>query len=150
MKSNVETIPKGFHAVTPMLTVRGARDVLDFLKNVFDAQEVNIMAYPDGTVAHAMVMVGDSMVMLGEATENWEPMPAGLYVYVEDADEVYRKALAAGATSVMEPMDTFYGDRHGAVKDSSGNMWSIATHIEDVSPEEMAKRQQEWLEKGHC
>jgi len=150
MKASVETIPKGFHAVTPMLTVRGARELIDFMKEVFGAAEINRMEFPDGTIAHAMLTVGDSMVMLGEASKTWQPMPTNLYVYVDDTDEIYQKALDAGAISVMEPANMFYGDRVGAVRDSCGNQWSIATHIEDVSPDEMAKRQAEWLERGHC
>jgi uncharacterized glyoxalase superfamily protein PhnB len=95
---------------------------------------------PDGVVMHAEVRIGDSMVMLSDGGGEWKPMPAVLYLYVPDADATYRRALDAGATSVQEPTTQFYGDRHGGVRDPSGNVWWIATRVEDVSPEELQKR----------
>jgi PhnB protein len=100
---------------------------------------------PDGTIGHAEVKIADSVIMMGEASEQWKPMPAGpagLYTYVGDSDAVYKRALEAGATSIMEPTDRFYGDCNAAVKDPSGNIWFIATHKADVMREEMAKRAQ--------
>jgi PhnB protein len=120
--------------------VHGVPKLIDFLKNVFVATEVERMTQPDGTVRHAEVKIGDSIVMMGEAGEQWKAMPAMLYVYVKDVDATYKKALAAGATSVREPADQFYGDRSCGVQDASGNQWWISTHIEDVAPEEMQKR----------
>ncbi|MFN3327089.1 MAG: VOC family protein [Bryobacteraceae bacterium] len=102
------------------------------------------MPGPDGAVMHAEVKVGDSRVMLGGARKEWGAMPGVLCVYVEDADAVYRKAIEAGGTSIKESADQFYGDRHGGVKDPAGNMWWIATHIEDVPEEEMRRRAAEW------
>jgi PhnB protein len=95
---------------------------------------------PDGTVGHAEVRIGGSPVMMGEARGPWPAMPCAIYLYVNDTDAVYRRALAAGATSLMEPADQFYGDRNAGVKDPCGNFWWIATHKEDVSPEELQAR----------
>jgi PhnB protein len=136
----VKPIPDGFHSVTPYLTVTGVAALLDFLKRAFDATEVERVSRPDGTVGHAAVRIGDSMVMMGEAGGQWTPMPCSLYLYVPDTDAVYRRALQAGATTVMEPADQFYGDRNAGVKDPSGNLWWIATHQEDMPPEELQRR----------
>lgn len=98
------------------------------------------MRAPDGRIGHADLMIGDSHVMLGQAGGEWAPVPAQLYLYVPDCDALYRQALAAGATSVQEPKTQFHGDRHGCVKDSCANMWWMATHVEDVSLEEIDRR----------
>ncbi len=145
----VRPIPAGYHTVTPYLAVAGANKLLDFVKRAFDAKEIRCSKRPDGTVWHAEVRIGDSMVMLAEAAAPWKPMPTGIYLYVSDVDATYKSAIAAGGTSIMEPADQFYGDRHGGVQDPVGNMWWIATHIEDVSPQEMAKRQ-EAAAKAHA
>lgn len=137
----VRPIPEGYHTVTPYLVVRGAAQLVEFMKQAFAAEEIQRMAMPDGTIMHAEVNIGDSRVMLGDAGGQNEPMPAMLHLYVEDADAFYKQALQAGATSLREPVNEFYGDRMAGVKDSFGNQWWLATHIEDVSPEEMAKRQ---------
>ena len=136
----VKPIPAGYHTVTPYLVVSGAAQLIDFMKQVFAAEELSRMARPDGTIMHAEVKIGDSRVMLGEASGEAAAMPAMIHLYVEDMDAVYQKALQAGATSLREPEDQFYGDRLGGVKDAFGNQWWLATHIEDVSPEEMARR----------
>jgi PhnB protein len=133
-------IPAGYHAVTPYLVATGATKLADFLKQAFGAEETFRMPAPDGSIMHAEMKIGDSMIMLGEASEQWKPMPCALYLYVEDADAVYNRAIRSGATSIMEPADQFYGDRQGGVKDPSGNSWWIATHKEDVSPEELKRR----------
>jgi PhnB protein len=135
-------IPEGYHTVTPYLAVNGAAKLLDFLKATFGAQEKEMMRRPDGTIGHAEVTIGNSVVMLGEAAGDFKPTPATLYVYVEDADAIYARALAAGATSIRPPETQFYGDRHGAVTDPVGNSWWIATHVEDVPPDEMMRRAQ--------
>ena len=96
-----------------------------------------------GKVRHAEVKVGSSMVMLGSSHDQWKARPANFYVYVEDVDAIYKKAVAAGGKSVAEPTTQFYGDRHGAVMDSQGNTWWIATHVEDVSAEEVERRAKE-------
>ena len=136
----IKPIPEGYHTVTPYLTVEGAAKLIDFLKQAFEAKEILCMTRPDGIIGHAEVRIGDSIVMLSEACGEWQPMPAMLHLYVEDVDAVYRCALDAGATSLREPMDQFYGDRSGGVRDLCGNHWWIATHKENLPPEELAKR----------
>jgi uncharacterized glyoxalase superfamily protein PhnB len=136
----VKPIPEGFHSITPYLIVRGVPQLLDFLKKAFGAQEDHRTALPDGTIMHAQVRIGDSPVMMGEAHSGFQVMPCSLYLYVEDTDAVYRRALDAGGTSIMEPANQFYGDRNAGVRDPAGNSWWIATHLEDVAPEEIAKR----------
>ena len=140
MTSNVKPIPDGYHTVTPYLIVEGVAGLIDFLKQAFDAVETERMPGPDGKVGHGEVRIGDSVVMMGEASGDWKPMPGSIYLYVNDTDATYKRALDAGATSVMEPADQFYGDRNAGVKDASGNMWWIATRKENVSPEELRKR----------
>src|SRR5512139_3019518 len=106
----VKKIPEGYHAVTPLLSVGGAARLIDFLKAAFGATELSRLSAENGTVMHAEMKIGDSIVMLGEAMENCPAMPASLYVYVEDADATYRAALDAGGESLEEPTDQFWGD----------------------------------------
>jgi len=136
----VKPIPEGYHSITPYLTIPGVAKLLDFLQQAFEAQELHRMARPDGTIMHAEVRIGDSPVMMGESMGSCEPMFGSLYLYVHDVDAVYKRALQAGATSTSEPADQFYGDRSAGVKDPVGNQWWIATHKEDVPPEEIARR----------
>jgi uncharacterized glyoxalase superfamily protein PhnB len=136
----VKPIPEGYHSVTPYLTADNAAKLLDFVKAAFEAKELFRHLGPDGAVAHAEVKIGDSIVMVGQARDQWKGRTAMLYLYVPDMDATFKRALAAGATSVQEPTDQFYGDRNGGVQDPSGNQWWISTHKEDVSPEEMARR----------
>ena len=139
--SKVKPTPDGYHSVTPYLVVKGAEKVIDFAKAVFDAEEIERFAKPDGSIMHAEFRIGDSVVMIGEAPE--QPMPATLHVYVPNADLTYKKALAAGGKSLREPTDQFYGDRSAGVTDSAGNQWWMATHVEDVSKDEMKRRMAE-------
>jgi PhnB protein len=136
----VQPIPDGHPTVTPYLVVTGAAKVIEFVKQVFDAQASECMTGPDGTIQHAAVRIGNSVVMLADATEKYPPRPGNLYVMVPDTDATYRRALAAGATSLREPADQFYGDRNAGVQDPAGNSWWIGTHVEDVSPEEQKRR----------
>ena len=138
----VRAVPEGYHTITQSLVVKGADRLLDFLKEAFGAREVAMFKMPNGTIAHAEVIIGDSRLMIGEAgSDIWtEAMPSRAYMYVRDADSTYKKALQAGGISVREPADQFYGDRTAAVKDPVGNVWTLATHKEDVSPEEQARR----------
>jgi uncharacterized glyoxalase superfamily protein PhnB len=138
----VKPIPDGFHTVTPYLVVPGAAKLLDFLKKAFGAVEIHRTEMPNGVVMHAQVKIGDSFVLMGEAQGPNMAMPAMLYLYVENTDALYHRALEAGAVSVMAPADQFYGDRNAGVKDFAGNQWWIATHFEDVAPEEIARRAQ--------
>jgi PhnB protein len=136
----VKPVPDGYHTVTPYLTVSDADALLDFIKKAFGAKEFYLMRGPDGKIGHADLAIGDSHVMLGQAGGQWTPMPAQLYLYVPDCDAVYGHALTAGATSVQEPKTQFYGDRHGCVKDACGNLWWVATHVEDVPMDELERR----------
>jgi PhnB protein len=125
-------VPKGLFSVNPYLHPRRAEPVISFLKRAFGAQEVAKYASPDGVVHHAVVKVGDSVLEMGEAHGKYEPMEAMFYLYVPNMEDVYRQALAAGATSFQEPTDQPYGDRNAGVKDAFGNKWYIATHVKDV------------------
>lgn len=136
----VNPVPEGYHTVTPYLFVRGIESLIGFLKKVFNAEEIELMRRPDGSIMHAEVKIGDSVVMMGEASESASPMPAMLYLYLEDIDRVYQQALVAGATSLQEPLNEFYGDRTAAFVDASGNQWWLAMKVEDVSKEEMQRR----------
>jgi uncharacterized glyoxalase superfamily protein PhnB len=137
------------HTATPYLVVPGVAKLIDFLKQAFGAEERERMAKPDGTIMHAEVKIGDSVIMMGEACDEFGPMPAMIYLYVRDVDATYRKALQAGAKSVQEPADQFYGDRSGGVQDASGNKWWIATHKEEVAPEEMRRRAEAAMKQQH-
>ena len=139
----VKPIPDGYHSVTPYLVVDGAEELLTFVKQAFGAEETVRMGGPDGKIGHAEIRIGDSIVMLADATAQSAQLQAMLHLYVDDADATYARALEAGATSVRELKDEFYGDRTGGVRDQFGNQWFLATHIEDVSEEEMARRAQE-------
>jgi len=128
----VKPIREGFHTVTPYLMVREAAKLIDFVKEAFAATELFRGTGSAGGI-HAEVRIGDSMVMIGGAgTWNGEPMPAAIYLYMDDVDAVYKRALQAGAASLSEPADQPYGDRIAGVKDPFGDVWYIATHIEDV------------------
>lgn len=126
-------VPKGLFSVNPYLHPRRAEPLISFLKRAFSAQEVAKYASPDGVVNHAVVRVGDSVIEMGEAHDKYETMAAMFYLYVPNVDQVYKQAVAAGATSFQEPTDQFYGDRSAGVRDAFGNTWYIATHIKDVS-----------------
>ena len=141
-------IPEGYHTVTPYLAVDGARDAIDFYKSAFGAKERGIMTGPDGRIAHAELQIGDSIVMVSDPfpqSEVKSPKAIGgtsasIFLYVEDVDALFKQAVDAGAKAEMEPADQFWGDRFGTVIDPYGHVWSIATHIEDLSPEEIAER----------
>jgi uncharacterized glyoxalase superfamily protein PhnB len=140
MAAAVKPVPEGYHTITPYFTVANAAKLLEFLKQAFGAEETFRMAGPDGAIRHAEARIGDSVVMIGQARDQWKPSPNTLYLYVPDVDATYGKALAAGARSIQEPTTYPYGDRSGGVEDSQGNTWWIATHVEDVSPEELERR----------
>ena len=146
--ANVRPIPDGYHSVTPYLFIKGAADAIDYYKKVFGAQERMRMPGPHGEIMHAELEIGDSTLMLADENPNMgakSPQTLGgasssLHIYVENVDTVTQKAVDAGAKVVRPIKDQFYGDRSGTVIDPFGHMWSIATHVEDVSPEEMEKR----------
>jgi PhnB protein len=136
----VKFIPDGYPTVTPYLVVPDVEAVIEFTSAVFDAKDRYRMPGPDGRAMHAEIEIGDSLVMTGRPQDESDMMPAMLNVYVEDVDAAYRRALDAGAISTQEPTDQFYGDRTAGVKDTTGNLWYIATHKEDVPEEEVARR----------
>lgn len=128
-----------YRTLTPFLSIGGAEEALDFYKKAFGAQERARMPGPDGKIMHAEITIGDSVLMLSDAIRQ-PPSQSTLHLYVDDCDAVYERALQAGATEKMPMQDMFWGDRYGMVTDPFGNDWSIATHKEDVAPEEMARR----------
>ena len=137
---DVKPVPDDYTAITPYLVAEDAPGLLDFLANGFGAVERMRLPMPDGSIAHAEVEIGGAAVMLGSSSgSEFPPMQAQIHLYVEDVDAVYARAVNAGATAVAEPADQFYGDRIARVVDPAGNHWSIATHIADVSAEEMAQ-----------
>ena len=148
MTDAVKPIPEGYHAVTPYLIIKDAAEAIEFYKTAFGAQELVRMSMPDGKIGHAEIKIGDSILMLGEEVEEMgfrSPQalggcPVGFVIYIEDVDTEFQRALDAGAT-VSRPLENkFYGDRMGSVRDPFGYEWSLGTHIEDVTPEEMHKR----------
>jgi PhnB protein len=147
--------PASYHTATPYLIVKGAAAALDFYKKVFGATEVMRMPMPDGTICHAEIKIGDSVIMLGEempqmgatSPKTIGGSPVGLCLYFPDVDARFATAVASGA-SVKKPIQNqFYGDRSGSIVDPFGHIWTIATHVEDVSPQEMQKRFQAELKK---
>ena len=148
-----KTIPDGYHTLTPYLVMKRASEALDFYQKAFGAKELFRMAMPGGGIGHAEIQVGDSRFMLSDENpkmgfvgpETLGGSPMSLMLYVTDADRVFNQAVAAGAT-VMRPLQNqFYGDRSGTVKDPFGHVWTVATHLEDVPPEEMAKRAEQFM-----
>ncbi|MCA1554497.1 MAG: VOC family protein [Chloroflexi bacterium] len=136
----VTPIPEGYHTVTPYLVVPNAPAFMQFLQAAFGAQETVRMTDPSGRIAHAEVTIGDSVMMLAEASDTASHSPAMIHLYVDDCDAAYQRALVAGAISLRAPTDQFYGDRSAGVKDAFGNQWWLATHVEDVPPDELQRR----------
>jgi len=149
-------VPAGKHAITPHLVVRGAGHAIDFYKRAFDAVEKMRMPGPDGfSIGHAEISIGDSALFLCDENPNWgikaPPTVGGsattIHLYVQDADATFKKAIEAGAIAVAPPSDMFWGDRFGKLRDPFGHEWSIATHKEDMTIEEMGKRAEEAMKK---
>jgi PhnB protein len=144
----VKPIPEGYHSVTPYLVVRGGARALDYYACAFGAEERFRMEGPGGTIGHAEIQIGDSIVMLADenpafnahAPEAGKKPPVSLMIYVDDVDATFKRALDAGATEVQPLKNQFYGDRSGTLTDPFGHCWTVATHVEDVSPEEMQRR----------
>jgi PhnB protein len=145
-----KAIPDGFHSLTPYISVKGASDAIEFYKKAFGAKEIGRLTMPDGSIGHAEIQIGDSRIMLSEESPEWgnlSPQTLGdstvnLCLYVEDVDAIFNRALREGARVLgqMEVKDQFYGDRSGSLIDPFGHKWTITTHKEDVSFEEMQKR----------
>jgi len=153
MAKVVKVVPEGYHTVTPYLAIRDATRAIAFYTRAFEAQEITRMAGPDGKVMHAELRIGDSMLMLSEdSPESGCHSPLSLkgttftlYLYVPDVDTTFARAIAAGATAVMPVANMFWGDRHGQVVDPFGHRWSIATHTEDLSQQEITQRAQQFF-----
>jgi PhnB protein len=143
-----KAIPEGYHTVSPYLAVDDAARAIDYYVSAFGAKEVVRMEAPGGSIGHAELEVGDSRIMLSDPFPQASTRPpkelggtsVSVFMYVEDVDAVVKQAVDAGATVTMEVADQFWGDRFGAITDPFGHVWSIATHVEDVPPEEMAER----------
>lgn len=140
-------IPEGFHTVNPYLTVDGADRLIRFLKVAFGAEEVLRMEHPPGKVGHAALRIGDSMIETADATDEWKATPCSIHIYVPDTDATYQAALKAGATTLREPADMFYGERGASVLDPVGNLWHIATLTEELTLEEVNQRVARMLEE---
>jgi PhnB protein len=139
--------PKGYHSVTPALTVDGAAEAIDFYRQAFGAEEESRMPGPSGRLMHAEIRIGDSVVMLSDTMPEMgnTPTTSSLWIYVDDCDAMYKRAIAAGAQSIMAPDDQFWGDRMSQVRDRWGNKWGISTRIRDMSQAEMKKAGDEFM-----
>jgi PhnB protein len=144
----VRAIPEGCHSITPYLSVKGAASAIDFYKKAFGAQELFRMQQPDGRIGHAEIQIGDSRIMMADEFPEMDfrsPLslggtPVGIMLYVADVDAVFARAVAAGAKVVNPLQNKFYGDRLGSILDPFGHSWHIATHVEDVPPDELQRR----------
>ena len=144
----VKPIPEGYHSVTPYLIISGAADAIEYYKKAFGATELFRMPAPDGKIGHAELKIGDSPIMLADehpemgyqSPASWGGTPVSLMVYVEDVDTVFKRAIAAGGKEKQAVKDQFYGDRLGTLEDPFGHVWTVATHKEDVSMEDMEER----------
>ena len=155
MAAAAKPIPEGFRTVTPHLVVRGASDAIEFYKKAFGAEEIMRMPGPDGkSIMHSEIKIGDSMLMIVDEMPHMEHCVSpqklngtsvAIALYVSDADALYQRAIDAGAKGTMPPMDAFWGDRYSKVTDPFGHEWEICTHKEDLTPEEIGKRAQEWM-----
>jgi PhnB protein len=148
MKEHVKPIPKGYHSVTPYLVVENGAKALEFYKNAFGAKEMFRMDGPGGKIAHAEIQIGDSRVMLADESSEMNSRapgsiggtPVSLMIYTENVDTVFKAALKAGGIQTRAVEDMFYGDRSGSLTDPFGHQWHIATHKEDLTPEEIQHR----------
>jgi PhnB protein len=151
MSGTVSPIPQGYHSITPALTCKDAAKAIDFYKEAFGATEVMRMPGPGGSVAHAELRIGDSVIFVSDEFPGMSAAPTPgatpssyVFLYTENADATFNKAVASGATVSMPLADMFWGDRYGKVTDPFGHSWGVATHVEDVAPEEMERRAAEW------
>lgn len=148
MAGKVKPVPEGYSTITPYLSIKGASDAIEFYKRAFGARELMRLAMPDGRVGHAELQLGDSRIMLADEFPDMEcrspqsigGTPVTIHMYVDDVDAVAAQAVAAGATLTRPVQDQFYGDRSGTLTDPYGHVWHVATHKEDLSPEEINRR----------
>jgi len=154
--SEVKPIPEGMHTVTPHLVCAGAAEAIDFYKQAFNAVELARLPGPEGKIMHALIRIGDSPVMLVDEFPEWGAVgpkalkgsPVTLHIYTENMDTFIERAVAAGAKVTMPPADMFWGDRYGMIEDPFGHRWSVATHIRDLSPEEIQEAGQKAMSEG--
>jgi PhnB protein len=151
----VKPVPEGYHTVTPYLIVKDAARAIEFYKQAFDARELMRMADPSGKIGHAEIKIGDSPIMLSDEAPDWgarSPQtiggsPVGICLYVENVDKLFNQAIAAGAKELRPVQDQFYGDRSGTLTDPFGHQWTVATHKEDLSPEEIGRRFEAYMKQ---
>jgi PhnB protein len=154
MSNPVRAIPEGYHTITPYLTCKNSAQAIDFYKSVFGAQEIMRMAGPDGKIGHAEIQIGDSRIMLADEFPGMSSAPtpgvmnpSALFLYLENVDATFNRAVSAGAKVDMPLANQFWGDRYGKLTDPFGHQWGLAQHVEDVSPDEMMRRQKEFAAK---
>ena len=154
MPNSVRAIPEGYHTMTPGLTCKNTAQAIDFYKSVFGAKEIMRMPGPGGMIMHAEIQIGDSRMMLADefpgmsiAPTPGAMSPVSIFMYTEDVDAVFNRAVSAGAKVDMPLMDQFWGDRYGKITDPFGHHWGLAQHMEDVAPAEMQRRSEEWTAK---
>ena len=154
MPNSVRPIPECHHSITPSLTCRDAAKAIEFYKSVFGATEIMRMPMQDGKIGHAELRIGDSNIMVADEFPGMSAAPSGsgtpaidLFLYTEDVDATFSRAIAAGSRTVMTPENMFWGDRFGKITDPFGHQWGLATHVEDVAPDELARRSAEWTAK---
>lgn len=152
--SPVRAIPEGYHSVTPYLTCKNAAQAIDYYKSVFGATEAVCMKSPDGKIGHAELKIGDSFIFVSDEFPGMNSAPTrgvknacGIFLYVENVDDIFNRAVAAGAKVDMPLDNQFWGDRYGKLTDPFGHQWGVAQHVEDVAPEEMERRSKEWQAK---
>ena len=156
MPNAVKPIPEGYHSISPSLTCKDAARAIEYYKNVFGAKELMRMPSPDGKISHAELKIGDSIIFVNDEFPQMgatAPTAAGgspiyLFLYVPDVDAVFNRAVAAGARVAMPVADMFWGDRYGKLTDPFGHLWGIATHTEDVAPEEIGRRAESFFKKA--
>ena len=154
MSNPVRAVPEGYHTVTPYLTCKNTAQAIDFYKSVFGATEIMRMGSPDGKIGHAELKIGDSHIFLSDEFPgmNVAPTPGvknacGMFIYLENVDDVFKRAVASGAKVDMPLENQFWGDRYGKITDPFGHNWGLSQHVEDVAPAEMERRSKEWQEK---
>ncbi|HET9253225.1 MAG TPA: VOC family protein [Candidatus Eisenbacteria bacterium] len=151
--AKAKAVPEGYTTVTPSLIQRDCNKAIEFYKRALGAVEVMRMPGPDGKIMHAEIRIGNAVVMMNDemmgmkSAESLGSSPVTFYIYVEDCDQAYQKAIAAGGKEVMPPADMFWGDRMSQFTDPFGYRWSISTHVKDMTPEEMKKGQEEWMKQ---
>jgi PhnB protein len=153
-----KSIPDGYHAITPYLIIKGAANAIDYYKRAFGAVELMRVPGPDGKIGHAEIRIGDSTVMLADehaelnqrSPQSLGGTPVSLLVYVERVDEVFKRAVTSGAKELRPVKDQFYGDRSGTLQDPFGHTWTVATHVEDIPPEEMRRRLEKYSQGANA